>query len=82
MFSFCFIYYAENFIDGRALVALPNDFIEFCHVVPQSGLRMRLKDAIQLIKEGNFEHLSEVRHFFINCSFVLVLVSRNNCTSD
>ena len=34
---------AENFIDGRALLMLPKDYEEFCHLVPQSGIRMKLK---------------------------------------
>ena len=43
---------------------------------------MRLKAAIEQIKECNFDQLSEVRHYFINCSFVLVSVYDNNCIRD
>ena len=39
--------FTENHIDGIALVALPEDFEEFKHLVPSSGLRMRIKALIR-----------------------------------
>ena len=39
--------FTENHIDGIALVALPEDFEEFKHLVPSSGLRMRIKVLIR-----------------------------------
>ena len=39
--------FTENHIDGIALVALPEDFEEFKHLVPSSGRRMRIKALIR-----------------------------------
>ena len=39
--------FTENHIDGIALVALPEDFEEFKHLVPSSGLRMCIKALIR-----------------------------------
>ena len=36
----------ENYVDGYLLTMLPNDFEEFKTLVPQAGLRMRLKEII------------------------------------
>ena len=36
----------ENMIDGYALVALVDDLAEFRLLIPQSGLRIRLKKII------------------------------------
>jgi len=41
-----FILSIDNYIDGTALLALQNDFEEFKNLVPQSGLRMRIKSVI------------------------------------
>ena len=35
--------FIENDIDGAALAKLPEDFVEFSHLVPRSGLRIKLK---------------------------------------
>ena len=46
---------SDNYIDGAALVTLPDDFQEFQHLVPQSGLRrlrMKLKEIIQMYSSG------------------------------
>ena len=40
-------YFTENHIDGIALVALPEDFEEFKHLIPSTGLRMRIKALIR-----------------------------------
>ena len=40
-------YYLENYIDGPALAMLPQDFEEFCHLIPQSGIRIKLKGLIR-----------------------------------
>ena len=67
MFSFYSAYIVANFIDGEALAALPDDFTEFSHLVPQSGLRIKLKAAIEKIMASNFEQFSEkVRQYFIH----------------
>ena len=42
----CYIH-TENCIDGVALAALPEDIEEFKTLVPQSGLRIRLKSVIK-----------------------------------
>ena len=39
--------FIENHTDGNALVALPEDFEEFKHLIPLSGLRMRVKALIR-----------------------------------
>ena len=52
-----------NFIDGDALVMLPNDFEEFCHLVPQSGIRMKLKAVVE--KQCCTLSLTKVREILI-----------------
>ena len=47
------IYVVDNFIDGAALALLPDDFTEFSHLVPQSGLRMKLKAAIDRLCDSS-----------------------------
>ena len=42
-----------NYVDGDTLVALPNDFDEFTLLVPQSGLRMKLKCLIRKYQDSN-----------------------------
>ena len=44
---FYFLFATGNFIDGDALLMLPNDFDEFCHLVPQGGIRMKLKAVVE-----------------------------------
>ena len=39
--------FTENHIDGIALGALPDDFEEFKHLIPSTGLRMRIKALIR-----------------------------------
>ena len=39
--------YTDNCIDGVALAALPEDIEEFKTLVPQSGLRIKLKLVIK-----------------------------------
>ena len=41
------VIFTENCIDGAALAALPEDIEEFKILVPQSGLRIRLKSVIK-----------------------------------
>ena len=36
----------ENYIDGESLLSLMSDIDEFEHLVPQSGLRMRIKRIV------------------------------------
>ena len=48
VFSFYSAYIVANFIDGAALAVLPGDFTEFSHLVPQSGLRIKLKAVLEL----------------------------------
>jgi len=45
---------------------LPNDFEEFCHLVPQSGIRMKLKGVVekQCCTPNNFS-LTKVREILI-----------------
>ncbi len=47
------IYFSENYIDGGALAVVPHDFEEFRLLVPQSGLRIKLKAAIEKYYEFN-----------------------------
>jgi len=42
----CYIH-TENCIDRVALAALPEDYEEFKTLVPQSGLRIKLKSVIK-----------------------------------
>ena len=37
---------SDNYIDGAALIELKEDFTEFKQMVPQSGLRLKLKGLI------------------------------------
>ena len=37
---------SDNYVDGSALLALKDDFTEFRLMVPQSGLRLKLKAVI------------------------------------
>ena len=60
-----FAYIVANFIDGAALTVLPNDFTEFSHLVPQSGLRIKLKAAIETLMTRSLEQFSEVRQYLI-----------------
>lgn len=39
--------FIENDIDGAVLAILPEDFVEFSHLVPQSGLRIKLKQLLR-----------------------------------
>ncbi|XP_064403794.1 uncharacterized protein LOC135349217 [Halichondria panicea] len=39
--------FKENLINGIAVLQLPNDFEEFKHMLPQSGLRMALKSLLE-----------------------------------
>ena len=44
----CLIFLSENFVDGSALVRLPNDDInDFKSLIPQTGLRLKLKSLIK-----------------------------------
>ena len=38
--------FLDNYIDGSALAALPDDLDEFKLLVPQSGMRIKLKSII------------------------------------
>ena len=38
--------FSDNCIDGAALIALKDDFREFKEIVPQSGMRLKLKGLI------------------------------------
>ena len=38
--------YLENYIDGQTLAALPYDIEEFKVLVPQCGIRMKIKTII------------------------------------
>ena len=52
-----------NFIDGAALAVLPDDFVEFSHLLPKSGLRIKLKAAIEK-RDNSFEQFSvKVRQY-------------------
>ena len=53
-------YNVANFIDGAALAVLPEDFTEFSHLVPQSGLRIKLKAVIERLMTKQFSE--KVRH--------------------
>ena len=44
-----YVFLTDNHIDGVALFALPEDF-EFKCVVPQSGLRLRLKTLLRNLR--------------------------------
>ena len=49
------VFTTDNFIDGAAYLLLPTDFTEFSHLVPQSGLRMKLKAATdKLVETGPY----------------------------
>lgn len=41
-----FLLVSDNYIDGAALIGLQEDFTEFKQMVPQSGLRLKLKGLI------------------------------------
>ena len=41
-----FFLFSDNYIDGAALIGLKEDFTEFKEMVPQSGLRLKLKGLI------------------------------------
>ena len=59
VFLFYSAYIVANFIDGAALAVLPDDFTEFSHLVPQSGLRIKLKAVIEKLMTSSFEQFSE-----------------------
>ena len=64
--SFHSAYIVANFIDGAALAVLPDDFTEFSHAVPQSGLRIKLKAAIEKLMTSSFEQFPEkVRQYTV-----------------
>ena len=74
-FSFYSAHIVANFIDGAALAVLPEDFTELSHVVPQNGLMIKLKAAIEKLMTSSFEQFSEkVRQYLIHCSVVLVFI--------
>lgn len=51
---------------------LPNDFEEFCHLVPQSGIRMKLKVVIEKYSTVNNyslkvnQKVSIMNQYFVN----------------
>ena len=49
----------ENCIDGPALAMLPQDFEEFSHLIPQSGIRIKLKG---LIRKYSYDSSCTVSH--------------------
>ena len=42
----CLVLVSDNYIDGAALIELKEDITEFKQMVPQSGLRLKLKGLI------------------------------------
>ena len=62
-FSFYVLFLLENYIDGATLAILPEDFVEFSHLVPQSGLRIRLKAAIEKLMCSDYQPSHEVYYF-------------------
>ena len=54
--------FIENNIDGAALAVLPEDFIEFSHLVPQSGMRIKLKAAIENLMCSGYQPSHQVYH--------------------
>ena len=82
MYSFSSTYIVANLIDGEALAALPDDFTELSHMVPQTGWRIKLKAAIGKLKKSNFDQFFEkVRHCFTRYN-VPLFVFHNKLTSQ
>ena len=52
--------FIENDTDGAALAILPEDLVEFSHLVPQSGLRIKLKAAIEKLMCSDYQPLHQV----------------------
>ena len=46
LIHYCVLFFSDNYIDGPALIGLKDDFEEFKEMVPQSGLRIKLKALI------------------------------------
>ena len=44
---FIFLLATENLVDGETLCMLKSNFDEFKHLVPQSGLRIKIKSLIE-----------------------------------
>ena len=38
--------FVENEIDGDTLLYLVKDFDEFCHLIPQNGIRIKVKSVV------------------------------------
>ena len=65
--NFISVIFLDNFIDGEALILLIEDFKEFSHIIPQSGMRMKLKKLIenvcdQQLQARNFGRLKLYSH--------------------
>ena len=43
--------YAGNFINGEALLQLPNEHEDFCILVPQFGIRLKIKKLIKDLEQ-------------------------------
>ena len=72
-FSFYVLFLLENYIDGATLAILPEDFVEFSHLVPQSGLRIRLKAAIEKLMCSDYQPSHEVYYFKFIFNVVFLL---------
>ena len=45
----CVILFIENYIDGSTIYNLVEDFKEFQQLVPQAGLRLKLKNLVESV---------------------------------
>ena len=54
----------ENDIDGATLAKLPEDFVEFSHLVPRSGLRIKLKAAIEKLMCPDYQPSHQVNFVY------------------
>ena len=47
VYSYLNLIILDNYIDGESLMSLISDIEEFKYLVPQSGLRMKIKKIVQ-----------------------------------
>ena len=52
--------FSENDIDEEALCMLVNNFEEFTHLLPKSGIRMKIKFIIKRFGQPSHKQLAEV----------------------
>lgn len=65
--------FSDNFIDGESLLTLIDDLDEFKLMVPQSGLRMKLKKLLTNKSSAVYSSVSIVNTVNITACIIIIL---------